>query len=94
MEYLRNVWNNVTNTVVDWWYYYFGIRGSQQLLLEYVIMDEDLSTRYVNTGDKLKSKNTKIEQNKFYKDLFEEHDKNVNLSNGSNYKFLFEQNEY
>lgn len=86
MEFIRNTWNVVTNTVTDWWYYFFGARGSEQLLLEYVIMDEDLSSQYINTGVNIKPDET-------YKKFIDDHDKKT-LTNGSKYTFLFEQNDY
>lgn len=99
MEYLRNAWNNVTYTVIDWWYYFFGARGSQQLLLEYIIMDEDLSSRCVYTGDDavIKSKKkSNVKSNDDLNETYEKLKKNhdiTNLSNDSRYIFLFEKND-
>jgi hypothetical protein len=93
MEYLRNAWETVTNTVTDLWYYFFGRRGSQQLLLEYVIMDENLNSKYVYTGDdKITKKSDKSKE--LYNKLVDTNKKEMTLSNGTKYQFLFEKYDY
>ncbi len=94
MEYLRNLWNNISNSAIDLWYYFFGISKSEQLLLEYVIMEEDLSTRFVNTGENIiNDSHNSVDK---HKSLFESPNTNykyVQLSNGTTYKFLFDYDE-
>lgn len=93
MEFLRNAWSTVSNSVTDLWYYFFGVRGSQQLLLEYVIMEEDLSSRYVYTGDRVKTTKP-IKSDETYKKLVDNHNNTTSLPKGSKYVFLFEQCDY
>lgn len=84
MEYLKNTWNNISNATINWWYYFFGTKGSDQLLLEYVLMEQDLSTKCIDTGDIV----AESKANKKYKNLIDNSDEKI--LNNTQYTFLFE----
>jgi hypothetical protein len=83
MDLLRNTWNIVSNVVFDWWNYLTGQRAPAHLLLEYVEVNENLSTKCINTGDTVINKNQQ-------KNLFDDPISTI----PKKYEFLFESAEY
>jgi len=94
MEYLKIICNNVTDIITNWYYYWFGFPKSQQLLLEYVLMEDDFTLKCINTGDNdittQEIKSSILKTNDMITKLVNDHNKSISEKK---YTFLFEQNE-
>lgn len=102
MESLRFVWGMVVDLTANVYHYFFPMHNAQ-LLLEYVMLEEDLSSNYVNTetdtvleGKNKKRDVYKPDQNKcddLLNTLVTNQQKSTKIGNGSEYTFLFDHKE-
>lgn len=99
MESLRFVWGMVVDLTTNIYHYFFPMHNAQ-LLLEYVMLEEDLTSNYVNTetntileGKNKKKHNTHKPDQKKCDNLLNVMLTNQNSTKNTQYEFLFDHKE-